>query len=47
MGGKTSARALMQAAGVPVVPGDNGPGGKGFAERRRGQGCGRAASAIR
>jgi acetyl-CoA carboxylase, biotin carboxylase subunit len=31
MGGKTSARALMQAAGVPVVPGDNGPGGKGFA----------------
>ncbi len=31
MGGKTSARAMMQAAGVPVVPGDNGPGGKGFA----------------
>jgi acetyl-CoA carboxylase biotin carboxylase subunit len=31
MGGKTSARALMQAAGVPVVPGDNGPAGKGFA----------------
>jgi acetyl-CoA carboxylase biotin carboxylase subunit len=31
MGGKTSARALMQAAGVPVVPGDNGPGGQGFA----------------
>jgi acetyl-CoA carboxylase biotin carboxylase subunit len=31
MGGKTSARALMQAAGVPVVPGDNGAGGKGFA----------------
>src|SRR5262245_30784107 len=30
MGGKTAARALMQAAGVPVVPGDNGPGGKGF-----------------
>src|SRR4051812_33087026 len=30
MGGKTSARALMQVAGVPVVPGDNGPGGKGF-----------------
>jgi acetyl-CoA carboxylase biotin carboxylase subunit len=30
MGGKTSARALMQAAGVPVVPGDNGPEGKGF-----------------
>ncbi|HVU52576.1 MAG TPA: acetyl-CoA carboxylase biotin carboxylase subunit [Polyangia bacterium] len=30
MGGKTSARALMQAAGVPVVPGDNGEGGKGF-----------------
>jgi acetyl-CoA carboxylase biotin carboxylase subunit len=31
MGGKTAARALMQAAGVPVVPGDNGVGGKGFA----------------
>ncbi|HEY2728817.1 MAG TPA: acetyl-CoA carboxylase biotin carboxylase subunit [Polyangia bacterium] len=31
MGGKTAARALMQAAGVPVVPGDNGEGGKGFA----------------
>ncbi len=31
MGGKTSARALMQAAGVPVVPGDNGAGGNGFA----------------
>ncbi|HEX2657421.1 MAG TPA: ATP-grasp domain-containing protein, partial [Polyangia bacterium] len=31
MGGKTSARALMQAAGVPVVPGDNGNDGRGFA----------------
>jgi acetyl-CoA carboxylase biotin carboxylase subunit len=31
MGGKTSARARMQAAGVPVVPGDNGEGGRGFA----------------
>jgi len=31
MGGKTAARALMQAAGVPVVPGDNGVGGAGFA----------------
>jgi acetyl-CoA carboxylase biotin carboxylase subunit len=30
MGGKTAARALMQAAGVPVVPGDNGAEGKGF-----------------
>ena len=30
MGGKTAARALMQSAGVPVVPGDNGEGGKGF-----------------
>ncbi len=30
MGGKTSARARMQAAGVPVVPGDNGPEGRGF-----------------
>ncbi|HEY4185593.1 MAG TPA: acetyl-CoA carboxylase biotin carboxylase subunit [Polyangia bacterium] len=32
MGGKTSARALMQAAGVPVVPGDNGAAGRGFAD---------------
>jgi acetyl-CoA carboxylase biotin carboxylase subunit len=31
MGGKTSARARMQAAGVPVVPGDNGQDGRGFA----------------
>jgi acetyl-CoA carboxylase biotin carboxylase subunit len=31
MGGKTAARALMEAAGVPVVPGDNGAGGQGFA----------------
>jgi len=31
MGGKTAARALMEKAGVPVVPGDNGPTGKGFA----------------
>ena len=30
MGGKTSARMVMQAAGVSVVPGDNGPHGKGF-----------------
>ena len=30
MGGKTSARMVMQAAGVPVVPGDNGPNGRGF-----------------
>ncbi len=30
MGGKTSARRVMQAAGVPVVPGDNGPAGRGF-----------------
>ncbi|HEY6477510.1 MAG TPA: acetyl-CoA carboxylase biotin carboxylase subunit [Polyangia bacterium] len=30
MGGKTSARARMQAAGVPVVPGDNGAEGRGF-----------------
>lgn len=30
MGGKTSARMVMQAAGVPVVPGDNGPHGRGF-----------------
>jgi acetyl/propionyl-CoA carboxylase alpha subunit len=30
MGDKTRARAKMQAAGVPVVPGDNGPGGRGF-----------------
>ena len=31
MGGKTAARSLMQQAGVPVVPGDNGPNGRGFA----------------
>jgi len=31
MGGKTSARQRMQAAGVPVVPGDNGKDGRGFA----------------
>ncbi len=31
MGGKTSARARMHAAGVPVVPGDNGADGRGFA----------------
>jgi acetyl-CoA carboxylase biotin carboxylase subunit len=30
MGGKTAARARMQAAGVPVVPGDNGIDGRGF-----------------
>ena len=30
MGGKTSARAVMAAAGVPIVPGDNGVDGKGF-----------------
>ena len=42
MGGKTAARALMQAAGVPVVPGDNGDGGRGLPGRGRGQGGGRA-----
>ena len=30
MGIKTAARARMQAAGVPVVPGDGGPDGRGF-----------------
>ncbi len=30
MGDKTSARATMTKAGVPVVPGDNGPEGRGF-----------------
>ena len=30
MGDKTRARIKMQAAGVPVVPGDNGPTGRGF-----------------
>jgi acetyl-CoA carboxylase biotin carboxylase subunit len=32
MGIKTAARARMQAAGVPVVPGDGGPDGRGFAD---------------
>src|SRR5207302_7325982 len=31
MGNKTRARENMMKAGVPVVPGDNGEGGKGFA----------------
>src|SRR5947208_17057488 len=30
MGGKTEARKTVAAAGTPVVPGDNGPGGDGF-----------------
>lgn len=30
MGSKTQARATVMAAGAPVVPGDNGPDGKGF-----------------
>jgi acetyl-CoA carboxylase biotin carboxylase subunit len=30
MGDKTSARQTVTAAGVPVVPGDNGPEGRGF-----------------
>src|SRR5947209_11234551 len=30
MGDKTRARQKMVAAGVPVVPGDNGPTGRGF-----------------
>jgi acetyl-CoA carboxylase, biotin carboxylase subunit len=30
MGDKTSARATVSKAGVPVVPGDNGPEGRGF-----------------
>ena len=30
MGDKTRARKKMMAAGVPVVPGDNGPTGRGF-----------------
>ncbi|MBL0220631.1 MAG: acetyl-CoA carboxylase biotin carboxylase subunit [Myxococcales bacterium] len=30
MGSKTEARKTVTAAGTPVVPGDNGPGGEGF-----------------
>ena len=30
MGDKTSARATVTRAGVPVIPGDNGPEGRGF-----------------
>jgi len=30
MGSKTEARKTVSAAGTPVVPGDNGPGGDGF-----------------
>jgi acetyl-CoA carboxylase biotin carboxylase subunit len=30
MGSKTEARKTVTAAGTPVVPGDNGPGGDGF-----------------
>ncbi|HWU88456.1 MAG TPA: biotin carboxylase N-terminal domain-containing protein, partial [Kofleriaceae bacterium] len=30
MGSKTEARKTVAAAGTPVVPGDNGPGGDGF-----------------
>ena len=42
MGGKTAARALMQAAGVPVVPGDNGDGRQGL---RRAPAAAKAAAA--
>jgi acetyl-CoA carboxylase biotin carboxylase subunit len=34
MGNKTRARINMIAAGVPVVPGDNGEGGKGFPDAK-------------
>ena len=44
---RRAARALMQAAGVPVVPGDNGEGGRGFADAGGGARRPRRASATR
>jgi acetyl-CoA carboxylase biotin carboxylase subunit len=41
MGEKTSARRLMAAAGVPVVPGDNGAGGRGLADLEETRGAAR------
>ena len=41
MGEKTRARIAMQAAGVPVVPGDNGPEGRGFATAEEALGAAR------
>ncbi len=35
MGEKTRARATMSAANVPVVPGDNGPDGRGFPDAEK------------
>jgi acetyl-CoA carboxylase, biotin carboxylase subunit len=42
MGSKTAARAAVQAAGTPVVPGDSGPDGAGFPDADAALGAARA-----